>query len=87
MKDVQDKFDDWLSDVLPGSLPDGIVAFNFNISETTMGYSVEVCGASVFDPDDEDWACDETWTCRPSDFYLSEKSYVNWEAALEGVVG
>ena len=59
-------------------MPPGIVAFNFNIAEAIDGFVIEICGAAAFDPDDPDWACDESWDCRPSQFEIPRHEFATW---------
>lgn len=58
-------FNEWLDEVLENELPDTVKAINFNLYDDGDNvWSVELIGASRFDPDDEDWACDEVFTTR-----------------------
>ena len=83
----QQSFNQWLSSVLTEEPPAAIIAFNFNISEAITHYAVEVCGANQFDIENEDWACDESWTCRPSEYEIPFNYFdSSWEKALEGLV-
>jgi hypothetical protein len=44
--------------------PSSVVAFNIGLVETFAGYSAYLAGADRYDPDDDDWACDEAFTPR-----------------------
>lgn len=52
-------FIDWIDGQLNEDIPAQIVAFNINIYE--YPFSIEIVGSSEFDPEDEDWACNEDW--------------------------
>ena len=55
---IKREFCDWLTHVLPQQTPEQVVAYNFNIAECG-DYIIEIVGASQYDPEDEDWACEE----------------------------
>lgn len=63
-----DTFQAWLRLVLPPTSVEGVVAYNFNIAETSDAFVIEVVGSSHYDPTDADWACEEVWTSRPYEF-------------------
>lgn len=84
------KIETWLNDVLehkaPPKIPPVIRAFCFNLYEDSNdGWSMELVGTESFDPDDEDWACDEitdfgtreeplSWEKRPAGMRCCKKS-------------
>lgn len=41
--------------------PEEIVALNIGIFETEAGYSLHLTGSKVYDPNDEDWACNDDY--------------------------
>ena len=51
------------------NIPDSIIAFNFGIIETEDGYQVYLIGASDYDLEDDDWACEED--------FIPEEKYLN----------
>lgn len=54
------KAEAWLDTVLSGADFDGVKAVVFNLyEEYEDSWSVECVGCASFDPEDEDWACDE----------------------------
>ncbi|WP_445359859.1 hypothetical protein ACJJIL_12625 [Microbulbifer sp. EKSA005] len=53
------EFIGWIDRQLNEELLGHIVAFNINIHESP--FNIEVVGSSEFDPDNEDWACNEDW--------------------------
>lgn len=78
-----DTFDVWLGGILKNFDLDA-KAFNFNIYENKKDFSVEFVATSSFDPDDEDWACDEIYASRNdnNEFYFDAS---DWESAEEKV--
>lgn len=83
-------FINWLNQGLKADLPSDIKAFSFNLFESAsvdgVKFGVELIGASFFDEDDPDWACDEVW--EPIDRQLNipaEYSSENWEICLEKI--
>lgn len=83
---LQAAFDHWLDSALPPSLPAEVEAFNFNIAETSDGFLVEVIGAPGYDPVDDDWAADGTWSSHPGYFSISHESIgKDWKTALQTV--
>ena len=80
---MQAAFDQWLIEALPDSTPGGVVAYAFNLAEDPTEYVVELIGASSFDHEDSDWACDEQWTSRPATFEFNRDSTGDWMAALD----
>lgn len=72
------KVSEWIDGVLPSVIPDEVVAFCFNLyEENDEVWSMELVGTGRFDPDDQDWACDEI-----TDFD-SRKCLFSWQAACE----
>ena len=74
-------FEEWVDKSLSTELPEGIEAFCFNLYEDVgNNWSVEIIGASSFDENDEDWACDEIFDTRMTPLvWNSDKS---WEDIL-----
>lgn len=59
------KFETWLDSVMQMNIPSDVVAFCFNLYEDEdETWTLELIGASTFDKDDSDWACDEVFTTR-----------------------
>lgn len=82
-----EQFEDWLSKSMSQGIPAEVVSYSFNLFEYSSGnYGIEVIGASEFDPDNRDWACEEIWEPDPrmldipADFCCSE-----WETCLRDV--
>lgn len=75
-------FEAWLSSVLCEPPPVGVAAYNFNLAEC-FDWTIELIGASVYDKDDEDWACPpNVWTSCPPDFSIPRHIAPTWELAL-----
>ena len=64
----------WLDKILKNDLPDDIKAINFNLYEdVNHKWSIELVGTSLFDEDDNDWACYEVYTTRDNVFVLEKE--------------
>ena len=78
---------DWIDSILNTDIPDDVKAFCFNLYEEGNGsWSMELVGAGRFDPEDQDWPCDEV-----TDFGSGNNSYkwdmeAGWKDALAYVV-
>ena len=73
---------DWLDGILK-RFKLNAKAFNINIYENENNYSLELVATASFDPNNDDWACDEIYASRDDDdneYYFNAK---NFEAALE----
>lgn len=81
---VNSPITDWLRRVSSTeSPPASVIAFNIGLFETEGGYSACLTGADHFDPNDDDWACDEIF--RPREHYLAlplDRDTVTWQQAL-----
>lgn len=84
-RSMQSSFNQWLSGALPKRKPEMVVAYNFNIAETETQYIVDLIGSREYSPDDEDWACDESWTSRPKIFQIPKQACGDWNAAIVAV--
>ena len=79
---MYNEFEAWLDAALEADLPENIAAFNFNLYEDGDNlWSIELIGASRFDMEDPDWACDEVFTNREEP--LSWRAETDWEEVLE----
>ncbi|MGI6696258.1 MAG: hypothetical protein ACOX6O_08525 [Christensenellales bacterium] len=78
-KNEDDKaFSEWLDIILKADLSNEIVAINFNLYEDTDNkWSIELIGTSMFDENDEDWACCEVFSTRNHPFVIVRES--NWK--------
>ncbi len=78
-------FIDWIDRQLNEDLPTQIVAFNINIYESP--FNIEIVGSSEFDPDDEDWACNEDWVPENRVISISNSIFgSSWETAQENIL-
>lgn len=77
-------FSNWLDNVLEQELPEGIVAFNFNLYEGAKEtYDIQLIGSDEFDENDEDWACTDYFTTGEDIYYISRTSDIeDWEEGL-----
>lgn len=73
-------------------VPEDIVALNFNLWEATEEtgnscYTIELTGSRHYDPDDDDWACDEDFEPRERNCdSLQLCSKLPWEDVLNTLV-
>lgn len=83
-----EQFRTWLESALR-TVPVSVRAFAFNLNESSgdqAPFSVEVTGATSFDTDDEDWACDEVWEAMPRSLAIPATfSSRSWETCLENI--
>ncbi len=57
---MYERIENWLNTVLAKPFPKKVVAVGFNLYEDDENeWSMEVVGASRFDPQDDDWLCEE----------------------------
>jgi len=80
----QEQFEAWLSASLAQDAPPEVVAYSFNLFEYSRGvYGIELIGASEFDPDNLDWACEEVWEPAPRMLDIPEDFCCgDWETCL-----
>ena len=90
---MQEQFFEWLDHILQDQpLPGETVAANFNLYEESEdnAYAVQLIGAGEFDPEDEDWACEEVYSSEEDLFVFTDENNTgdenNWERALETCV-
>ena len=59
---LYDTIEKWLDDILQQSIPDDVLALNFNLyDDGDYSWSIELVGTDSFDIDDDDWRCDEVF--------------------------
>lgn len=81
--DFYSEFAAWLDEVLKEQLPEGIAAFNFNLYEGDDSFDIQLIGASRFDEEDDDWACDEVFTSEEDVYYLPRENMdIEWQEGL-----
>ena len=81
------EFSEWLDQQLNKDLPEGVVAFNFNLYEgasDTPEYHIELIGADYFDEDDDDWPGNEVFTTRDDLFIIKRTEDISrWKKGLK----
>lgn len=84
---METKLEEWLNEVLEQEIPSEVAGFCFNLYEDGEDYwSMELVGAERFDPEDDDWACDEvTDLGTREDPFLWEQEG-DWAEVLEDAV-
>ena len=81
------EFDQWLTRVSNQEKPsDSVIAYNIGLFETPTGYSAYLVGASTFDEQDGDWACEEVFTPSERYFPLSLLEPQTWDVVLAQVI-
>ena len=86
-ENMYNEFEAWLDAALEAELPDDIAAFNFNLYEDGDNlWSIELIGASRFDPEDPDWACDEVTDFNSRDPLFTWQAECEWDEALDTMV-
>ena len=79
---MYEEFEKWLNRILDENLPLEAVGINFDIyEETDSSWSIQLVATERFDPEDEDWVCDEVFTTG-EDLY-SWQQEDGWETILE----
>ena len=74
-------FETWLDNVMQMNIPPDVVAFCFNLYEDAeKKWTLELIGASSFDKDNSDWACDEVFTTRDNPLTWNDKK--EWQEVL-----
>jgi len=60
------------------------VAYKFNLYEHEDAFAIQLVGTSRFDPDDEDWACHETFSSGEDLFCFPHSVFGNeWRTGLK----
>lgn len=85
--DLASPFAEWLDAALRRPIPPEVRAFNFNLYEgVTRTWDIELIGASSFDPNDSEWACDATFS-YPEMFFMSQDvTGDQWEQGLAAAI-
>jgi hypothetical protein len=74
----------WIDGILEKGIPDEAKALSFNLYDDGGGsWSAELVGTGSFDPEDEDWACDETCDFGTRDKPLKWEKEASWEEILD----
>ncbi|WP_462152571.1 hypothetical protein [Pseudoalteromonas xiamenensis] len=85
--EFEHQFTKWINKALETEIPKEVVAFCFNLSETSVGFKMELIGSSEFDNENPDWACEEIFEAKPREIEISSKFCgKNWEQCLNNSV-
>lgn len=83
--DSESTFITWLDSQLDECDNDSVVAFNINLYESP--YQLELIGSYEFDPEDDDWACNEDWV--PENRIIEVSNHLfgsSWEDAQNKIL-
>ena len=84
---MYNKVSEWIDGVLSAPVPDEVAAFCFNLYENDeYWWSMDLIGADRFDPDDQDWACDEVTDFNSRDPLFTWQAECEWDEALDTMV-
>ena len=84
---MYNKVSEWIDGVLSDGVTDEAVAFCFNLYENDEYYwSMELIGAGRFDPDDQDWACDEVTDFNSRESLFTFQAECEWDEALQTMI-
>ena len=77
----------WLNVVLEQDIPSSLAAFGFNLYEDeNNAWSMEIVGTESFDPENEDWICEEVTDFETRDDPFAWEQEAGWEEILEEVI-
>lgn len=84
-EDLRQSIKEWIISInQEEKLPEGINALNFGLFEP---YGVELIGAKRYDPNDDDWACEEDFVPKQRECPGIEVSKdIDWEDFLNIIV-
>src|SRR5690606_15410121 len=78
-------FFSWIDGQLDEEIPPQIIAFSINIYESP--FNIEIVGSTEFDPENEDWACNENWISKQRRVPVSSSLFGgSWEEAQENLI-
>ena len=84
---LYDTIEKWLDDILQQSIPDDVLALNFNLyDDGDYSWSIELVGTDSFDIDDDDWRCDEVFDFGTRDNPLEWKEENTWAYILDEMI-
>lgn len=77
----------WLNVVLEQDIPSSVAAFGFNLYEDgNNAWSMELVGTESFNPENEDWICEEVTDFETRDDPFAWEQEAGWEEILEEVI-
>lgn len=86
MDKTNNPFTDWLVEINKEQISDSIIAFNFGIFEGENGYVVYLSGSSNYDPENDDWACNDDYIPNKKYLFLPpELSNKKWDEVEEQI--
>lgn len=86
---MQNKFNKWLDSLFESNpLPNNFMALNFNLYDVSDDtYDVQLIASSIYDENDDDWACEEMYTSGENCFYIPKSEEImDAEIALEHTI-
>lgn len=83
---MYNNFRDWLNDILQNNRFENVKAFNFNLYEDadendSPFFSVQLIGAPFYNPENDDWACNELYSSEENLFIIDNCE--DWEDCLD----
>lgn len=77
----------WLNVVLEQDIPSSVAAFGFNLYEDgNNAWSMELVGTESFNPENEDWICEEVTDFETRDDPFAWEQEAGWKEILEEVI-
>jgi len=85
---LQIDFNSWVDAAVAKSIPKSVIAFNFNLYESTNEFHVDLIGSDIYSENNPDWACNELFIEREVLFRLPHQAVgTEWQQALNAVIG
>lgn len=75
----------WLDGILENQIPEEMHAIYINLVESENDVDVEFFGIGQFDPNDEDWACDDIFKTKSIEISFNEDISNIWKDVLTEV--
>lgn len=86
---MQEKFNEWLDNLIESNpLPKNFMAINFNLYDIDDAtFDVQLIASSIYNENDDDWACEEIYTSGEDCFYIPKsKEISDQELCLEHTI-
>lgn len=84
--DICTEIGSWLDNILEQAIPPEVAAFCFNLYDDAGDkWSIELIGATHFDPENDDWACDEVTNFGTRQSPYSWEEEAEWEGILRKI--
>lgn len=79
---MYEEFLEWIDGLSLDNMPEGIIAYNFNLYDSEETYDIQLIGSDEFDEEDPDWACSEAYSSEENVCYIENTGELkNWEKA------